>query len=234
MLTASTEDIDRIVREVMAQLGAASATVVAPAPAARPLRRLRFATATSSSIYAWLRWKRSPAVCREQSNCWSRPAPWSPRRSTTSCAARASALVRGSSAATACKTHSACCWSARRGTIPRCRADAHAGRHRRANGNRGLHDRRDRQAGGGGRRASPRPALDAAHGRRPVPGQPPRRACVPSWRPASRPPRQPYPPWGPTCWWSTPPWARPTKRTRSSAISASAEFAMSESVERKT
>jgi hypothetical protein len=34
MATASTEDIERIVREVLAQLGAAPATVIAPAPAA--------------------------------------------------------------------------------------------------------------------------------------------------------------------------------------------------------
>ena len=36
MATASTEDIERIVREVMAQLGVASKTVAAPAPADVP------------------------------------------------------------------------------------------------------------------------------------------------------------------------------------------------------
>ena len=212
----------------MAQLGVASTT--APPPH-RPRLRLRFrprpATATCSSILAWSRSNRSPAACREQNNCWCRPARWSRPRSATSCAARAWRWLRqrggecakGDSPRAAGRRPN----SARSG---RCGAVLAAGRHRRTNGNFGLHDRLDRQVGRCGSRRASRSACSGRGTRPPACAWPTATpASVRSWRPASRPRRRPYPPWGPTCWSSTRRSAPLTKRNRFSATSASAEFA---------
>ncbi len=104
MLTASTEDIDRIVREVMAQLGAASATVVAPAPAAPaaapPAVRdgdicIDSRVVTLETIAGRLQGAKQLLV---PTGALVTPAVHDELRR------KGVALVRGSSAATACKT----------------------------------------------------------------------------------------------------------------------------------
>ncbi len=86
MLTATTENIERIVREVMAQLGAVPTAAVAPAPAAAPpaVREgnvcLDARVVTLETIAGRLQGAKQLLVA---------PQPWSPRRSTMSCGARA-------------------------------------------------------------------------------------------------------------------------------------------------
>ncbi len=191
MTTASTEEIERIVREVMAQLGVASKSAAAPPLAAPADASLAVSpTVRDGEVFVDCRVVTLESIAGRLQGAKQLMVP--PGALVTPAVRdelrrKGVALVRGSAAATCAKGLPRVLLvvgPARHDPAAVVQVLAQEGIDVQTETSDCLIAATDKLAARGCPGASARPALDAAHGRRPVPGQPSRRASVPFWRPS--------------------------------------------------